>query len=460
MKPFRIILPIIVLAVGYYISRELMLNKPEPSRWGAPPAQLNVEAARLKPTNYDVTVTSQGVVRARTESTLIPEVSGRIASVSPEFHTGGFFEEGDILITIDPSDYETALIVARSAVIQAESALAQEKALADQAKENFKSLGDGSKPSALALREPQLAQAQAAVTSANARVTEAERDLKRTRVAAPYRGRILEKSVDIGQYVSPGAVMAKIYAIDYAEIRLPLSDEQLAFVAAPERYRGESEIDAADGPRVKLRGKVGRDETSWDGVIVRTEGAFDSSSRQLFVMAQVDDPYGRKTAGKPPLKVGQFVVAEISGKTLKDVFVVPRSALRKGGEILLIDDANKLFRRSLDILWSDENNVVTRGGLKEGELLCLTQVPFAVDGALCIPDIEGQGKRVLEGQGGGKGKGKGGKGKGDWSGKKGGGEKGASSDEAKGKSDAPDATKGKGDWSGKGKDGKGKGGQP
>lgn len=250
--------------------------------------------------------------------------------------------------------------------------------------------------------------------------------------------------------MSPGAVLAKIYAIDYAEIRLPLSDDQLAFVNTPERYRGESEIDAADGPRVKLRGKVGRDETVWEGVIVRTEGAFDSSSRQLFVMAQVDDPYGRKTVGKPPLKVGQFVVAEIAGKTLENVFVIPRSALRKGGEILLIDDANKLYRRSLDILWSDENNIVTRGGLKEGELLCLTQVPFAVDGALCIPDIEGQGKRILEGQGGGKGKGKGGKGKGGWTDKKGGGGNGG----------PPANPKGKGDWPGKSKDGEGKGKQP
>jgi hypothetical protein len=120
--------------------------------------------------------------------------------------------------------------------------------------------------------------------------------------------------------------------------------------------------------------------------------------------------------------VGQFVVAEIEGAKLENVFVIPRSTLRKGTEILIIDDANKLFRRSIDILWSDENYVVTRDGLKAGELLCLTQVPFAVDGALCIPDIEGKGKRVLEGQGnwGGKGKGKGGKGKGGGPGKKGG----------------------------------------
>ena len=415
MKPFKIILPIVVLAICFSIARKLILSPPEARRWGAPTAQLNVEALRLKKTQYKTTVTSQGVVRARTESTLIPEVSGQIVEVSRDFRNGGFFEKGELLVQIDRSDYETALIVAEAAVSQAEAALEQEKAQAAQARENWKSLGDGSKPTPLALREPQLAQANAALSSARARVAEAQRNLKRTEVRAPYAGRILEKSVDVGQYVSPGAVLASIYAIDYAEIRLPLSDDQLGFVDVPERYRGDH-IDALeDGPTVTLRGKVGRQDAAWPGRIVRTEGAFDASSRQLFVIAQVDDPYGRSTTGQPPLKVGQFVTAEIDGSLMQDVFIIPRSALRSGSEILIVDKANKLFRRSIEVLWSDEENVIARDNLKEGELLCLTQVPFAVDGGLCVPDIEGEGKRVLEGQGGGwggKGKGKAGKGKG------------------------------------------------
>jgi multidrug efflux system membrane fusion protein len=448
MKPFRIILPIIVIACCFYFARRLMNSEPEPRRWGAPSSQLNVEASPLKTTSYQVIVTSQGVVRARTESTLIPEVAGRIISVAQEFQSGGFFEKGEILVTIDPSDYETALIVAQAALTQAESALEQEDALTAQALENWTSLGDGSKPTALALRKPQLAQAQAVVASAKARVEEAQRNLKRTEVTAPYAGRILDKQVDVGQYVSPGAVLASIYAIDYAEIRLPLSDKQLAFVDIPDRYRGDSARVLENGPKTTLRSNVGRADIDWEGTIVRTEGAFDTTSRQLFVIAQVDDPYGRKKSDKPPLKVGQFVVAEIEGAKLENVFVIPRSTLRKGTEILIIDDANKLFRRSIDILWSDENYVVTRDGLKAGELLCLTQVPFAVDGALCIPDIEGKGKRVLEGQGnwGGKGKGKGGKGKGGGPGKKGGAPSGKG---------AEDKSKAKGEWSGKGAKSKG-----
>ena len=420
MKPFKIILPIAVLAICFGIARKLVMSPPEARRWGAPSAQLNIEARKLTKTGFATKVVSQGVVRARTESTLIPEVTGKIVAVSEDFRNGGFFEKDELLVKIDPSDYETALVVAKAAVTQAEAALEQEKAQAEQARENWKSLGDGSKPSPLALRKPQLAQATANLNSAMARVAEAERNLTRTEVKAPYAGRILDKRVDVGQFVSPGVIMASIYAIDYAEIRLPLSDDQLGYVDVPERYRGDSAADLAEGPTVTLRGKVGRKETAWSGRIVRTEGAFDPSSRQLFVIAQVDDPYGRSTTGQPPLKVGQFVTAEIDGSQLNDVFVIPRSALRSGGEVLIVDKDNKLFRRSVNVIWSDEQNVVTDDNLKEGELLCLTQVPFAVDGATCIPDIEGQGKRLTEAQkqeGGFGGKGKGGKGKGgkgDW----------------------------------------------
>ena len=425
MKPFKIILPIAVLAICLGIARKLIMSPPEARRWGAPAAQLNVEARKLAKTGYSTKVTSQGVVRARTESTLIPEISGKIVDVSEDFRNGGFFEQGELLVKIDPSDYETALVVAKAAVTQAEATLEQERAQAEQARENWKSLGDGSKPSPLALREPQLAQAQANLNSAMARVAEAERNLARTEVRAPYAGRILEKRVDIGQFVSTGTIMASIYAIDYAEIRLPLSDDQLGYVDVPERYRGDAAEDIAEGPAVTLKGKVGRKEVTWSGQVVRTEGSFDASSRQLFVIAQVDDPYGRTTSGQPPLKVGQFVTAEIDGSRLEDVFVIPRSALRSGDEVLIINDENKLFRRSVEVVWGDEQNVVADGKLKEGELLCLTQVPFAVDGAICVPDIEGEGKRLTEAQKqaggwGGKGKGKGGKGgKGGAPGKKG-----------------------------------------
>ena len=399
MKPFRIIIPIVVVSLAAWVYYVLVANPPEVKRFTAPPNILSVEATRLQPADYQVRVTSQGTVRARTESTLIPRVSGPILSIAPAFRNGGFFEEGDLLAQIDPADYESAVVVAKATLKQAEAALEIERAQSEQARENWKKLGQGD-PSPLVLREPQLAEAAANAASAKARLDLAQRDLERTRIIAPYSGRVLTNQVDVGQFVSPGTPLARVFAVDYVEVRLPLTDEQAALVDLPESYRGEEGIQG-NRPQVKLTATVGGESVSWTGDIVRAEGTIDLRSRQLFVVAQVEDPYGRKQGGKAPLRVGTFVEAEIVGKTLQDVFLIPRGAVRDGHEVLLIDDANKFRRHEIHIVWGTRDYVVTKGNLKPGDLLCTTAVPFAVEGGQVIPNIEGEGVRRLEGQGGG-----------------------------------------------------------
>ena len=136
--------------------------------------------------------------------------------------------------------------------------------------------------------------------------------------------------------------------------------------------------------------RVGGKEATWNGVIVRAEGAIDTRSRQLFVVAQVDDPYGKTEPGKPPLKIGLFVEAEIEGQELDSVFVIPRSALRYGREVLIIDEAKTLRRREIDLVWADKDRVIVRQGLEPGELLCVTPLAYAADGAAVDPKIEGE----------------------------------------------------------------------
>lgn len=443
MKIFRFIIPVVVVGLGWVVMNHLIRSKPEARRFSAPPAQTHVDATALHPSEYQVVVQSQGTVKARTESTLIPEVAGVIVKVSPRFHDGGFFEAGELLLMIDPSDYETAMTVAQASLTESLSNLEEEQALAEQALADWKKLGGEGEPNALALRKPQLAKAEAAVASARARLSETERDLKRTTIRAPYAGRILTKQVDIGQYVSPGTLLASIYAVDYAEIRLPLSNRQMSFVDVPERFRGEEGYTSGPGPKVRLTAKVGGRSIAWDGTIVRAEGAIDTRSRQQYVIAQVDNPYARRGPNQPPLKVGMFVQAKITGTELNGVYVIPRSALRPNDEILTVDKDNRLQRKQVEIDWRDEDNVVVSKGVHPGMVLCLTSLPFAAENALVVPDIDGEGPRMLESQkpqgggpggwkgkggkggpGGGKGKGKGGpptsKKKGDWKGKKGG----------------------------------------
>jgi RND family efflux transporter MFP subunit len=418
MKIFQIILPVLLLAGSYQVYKNMVGSVPPPRRFAGAPSMMHVSAERVTKTNFKVVVTSQGTVQPRTQGSLIPQVTGIVKQVSPNFRDGGFFEKDELLVEIDRIDYENALVVAEADLTVATSNFEEETALAEQAAEDWKQLGRKGEPNSLALRKPQLAKAQSAVVSAQARLDRAKRDLSRTEIRAPYAGRILTQSVDQGQLVTPGTVLAQIYAVDYAEIRLPLANNFLGYVEIPESYRGDALGTAPAGPKVNLKATVGQDTFSWEGRIVRAEGAIDTRSRQLFVVAQVDDPYARRKSGQPPLKVGMFVQAEIQGRTLEDVFVLPRASVRPNDEILVINDKNELQRQQLKFLWRDSDVVVVADGLSEGSLLCLTALPFAANGGLVIPDIKGEGVRMLESQKprggpggpGGKGKGKGKKG--------------------------------------------------
>ncbi|MCB1076376.1 MAG: efflux RND transporter periplasmic adaptor subunit [Verrucomicrobiae bacterium] len=392
----KILLPLLVLGGAGWLTWWLIASKPEPPQQKRPPAVTRVEATRIRPTHYDVILETRGVVQPRTETSLLPEVSGRIEEISSNFREGSFFEAGDLLVRIDRLNYETALTIAESNLAQARTALAEEEARADQALENWKRLGKTGEPGDLALRKPQVAEMQARLKAAEAEVVKAKRDLERTEILAPYAGRVLEQNVDIGQYVTPGTQLAKVYAIDFVEIRLPLNNRQLAFVDLPELYRGNvaDSINqpGTPAPEVLLSADLGGQTMNWKGRIVRAEGAIDERTRQLFVVAQVDNPYQRRDDGAPPLKIGLFTDALIRGKTLENVFVIPRSAARAGEEVIVISPDNKIERRPVKPIWSDRDNVIVsaeKGGLEPGEVLCLTPLAYPANGAPVLPTIDG-----------------------------------------------------------------------
>ncbi len=375
----QILVPVAFLAIGGLVYIWLIRTAPEPRQRPNFVSTPEVVARGLKPESYTVTLESQGTVQARTTSTLIPEVRGRITSISPSFREGAFFEEGDVLLEIDDSDYQTELIVAEAAMAQAELREFEELARYEQAKLDWERLNPGQEANPLTLREPQLRQARASTASAKARVTTAKRNLERTQIKAPFAGRILSKNVDVGQYISPGNQLARVYAVDFAEVRLPLTATQFSYLDLPWVYRGENPS-LREGPLVTLKSTVGGDTHEWRGRIVRTDGSIDVSSRQIFVVAQVRDPYGGNVEGRPPLKVGSFVQAEIEGKTLEDVFIIPRVLLRENEYVLLVDGENYLARKSVQLAWETDDVIVVEDGLDIGDKLCLTEVPFALEG--------------------------------------------------------------------------------
>jgi len=385
----RALLPLGVLAAGAAVGFGLIATGARTERRPAPSGAPVVETLTVAPEDFRVIARSRGTVAPRTQSTLIPQVAGRVVWVAPNLRDGGFFEKGEKLLELDPTDYANAVTVARAELARARLALAEEEAQAEQARREWEQLGLKGEPSALVLRRPQLENAKAAAAAAGARLAQAEADLARATILAPYVGRVLAKHVDVGQYVSPGTVLAEVYAVDYVEIRLPLTDDQVGFVDLPEGYRGDGG-GRKKGPAVTLRGKVGRDEFAWKGRIVRTAGAIDTASRQLFVVAQVDDPYAHR-GDSPPLKVGQFVEAEIQGRLLKGVFVIPRQAVEPGGGVLVVTPGRRIERRPVEVAWSDGDRVVVAKGLAAGERISLTPLPFAADGAEVRVQGEGEG---------------------------------------------------------------------
>ena len=307
MKSLKYILPLGILLVSILIAVVIVKSKKHivPQAPEIMPQQLRV--LRAKTEKYQLTVKSQGTVRAKTESEVVAQVSGVIVSTESAFVAGGFFNKGDVLVKLDRRDYEHRLIQAKHQVAQAELAVKMEEQQASIAKEEWGRMNESIAP-ALASRGPQLAEARALLDAAKAGEAQAQLDLERTEIRAPFSGRIRTKNVDIGRYVTPGMALATIYSIDAAEVRLPIPDQDLAYVDVPFDARGRS---LANGPKVVLRTTFAGSDHEWTGRLTHTEGEIDSRSRMMYAVAQVQNPYDKKN--DVPLTVGMFVNAEIFG---------------------------------------------------------------------------------------------------------------------------------------------------
>ncbi|MCA8941752.1 MAG: efflux RND transporter periplasmic adaptor subunit [Planctomycetes bacterium] len=381
----RVAVVLLVLGIGVAIAAMLIQSRStaETVTPNVPPPL--VEVVSLAPSNVELSVEANGTVRAPRSTTLIAELGGKIVEVTQQLEVGAFFDEGDVLARIDPRDYELAVVRSRADIASAEQALEFELAEAASSVEEWKETAEGPAPP-LVRREPQVAAARARVEAAKAALEVSERDLERTTIRAPYPGRVRSKSVDLGQYVTPGATLAEIYAVDYAEIRLPLQDGDLAFLDLPIDYRDAS--DQERGPEVTIRGRFGGAAHEWHGRIVRTEGELDPTSRMLHAIARVEDPYarGQENGGhptdRPPLLVGMFVDATIHGITAGDVFVIPRAALHEDSMVWIVDEMDRLRVRSVETLRLTRDLAYLRAGVAKDERLCLTRLESVIDGML------------------------------------------------------------------------------
>lgn len=376
-RTLKIILPIVFLLAATAASFVMIQSRPEAMHKPTPPPALLVAVATAVREPVQFVVRSQGAVSPRTETTLVSEVAGQIVEVSPTFVSGGFFKKGDVLLRIDPRNYQSALKRASAGVAQARTQVATENALAGYAYADWKRLRgvdeDSEQASDLTLRKPQLQEALAGLEAKEADLEKAQEDLNRTVIRAPYDGMVRKKLADIGQYVNVSNQLGVIFAIDWAEVRLPISQQDLQFLD----LRG---LDRGDQLPVTLTANIGEQTHQWEGRIVRSEGVFDATSRVLYVVAQVEDPYGLAVESRDPLRVGTFVTAEIGGRAGGDLFAVPRYALSQGDTVWVVDDQNRIQPREVQIVRSDEAFAYVDAGLEDGDSYATTPIDQPLPG--------------------------------------------------------------------------------
>ena len=379
IKQYLLSLAVIIVGVG--IAGLIIATGPKLDPQPPTPNAPMVRAATAVQETVQLSAITHGTVLPRTESELVPEVSGRVIAISPNMVSGGFFRKGDLLLEIDPLDYEVSLEQAKAALASTRSELTNAKKAHERQLDLAKRQSTSQSQKDDALNRLRLA--HASLREARARLMRAERDLQRTRVIAPYDGRVRNEKVDIGQFVNRGAPIANLYATDLAEVRLPLHDEELAYLDLPLAGTPFNNRE----PTVVLRAQFAGQRHTWEGRVVRTEGELDPRTRMINVIAQVEAPY-KQTDNRPPLAVGLFVEAEIIGHLVNNIFVLPRSALQPNEQIYVVGNDNRLQFRDVTILRSVDENIYITDGIRPGELLCLSPVNNAVPGMLVQPVTE------------------------------------------------------------------------
>lgn len=376
--------PLVVIAGAIGLLGIMMATAPKPEEKGEAPHPPAVQfgVAHSRPTTISLNV--QGETRPRVEATLASQVAGRLVWASPKFADGGSFSEGEVMARIDPADYELAVVRARAQVAQSEEALAREEAESELARQDWTALGRGDPPP-LAVREPQLAQARAALAASQAALRSAELDLNRTSIRAPFTGRVRERRANVGDYVGPGSPVAVIFATDAMEIRVPLTDADLASMRLPVGFTATA---ANPGPVAHVSTVTGGRLQTWQGRLVRTEASVDARTRLVYGVVQVPNPFAASNAA--PLAPGMFVAARLEGSGNETLVAAPRSALKRNEFVYVVRPDNTIDIRQVRPAQTTADEVLFREGIADGERVVVSVLTSPRQGMAVTPiDREG-----------------------------------------------------------------------
>ncbi|NOZ53173.1 MAG: efflux RND transporter periplasmic adaptor subunit [Gammaproteobacteria bacterium] len=376
----KIVFPIVIIIAGVGTAWQLMANSPKVKRQSVEIQRPKVTTLTVTRQNIRIPIQTQGTVEPRTTIQLSAEVTGRITEAATQFVNGGFFNKGDVLLRIDTEEYKLAIIKAAATVAGAKQQLAAAEAEHKQKVKEYLGVSTD-KISDYALRKPQYEEAKARLKAAKADLSLARLQLQRCDILAPFDGRVLKKQADIGQYVRPGVVLADIYAVDIAELRLPISQSQAQLIELPTLNQRQSTEEHAVTD-VVIRGYYAGTEHRWEGRITRSDATIDTRNQLLYLIAQINDPYNMRIGAENnvPLTMGSFVTAEIMGRQLTDIIVIPRTAIHEQNTVWLLDESLSLQFHTVSIIYRGETHVYVNQGLQDGDRVITSPLDAAVDG--------------------------------------------------------------------------------
>jgi RND family efflux transporter MFP subunit len=372
----QLIVSIVILVAGIGIMGALTARKPQLEKIESSAPVPVVRVMQVTTERQPITIEGEGTVTPLREINLVPQIDGKIVHVSPALTNGGAFTTGQVLLEIDPADYDLAVTLAQAQVADAESNLTiiQEEALVAQ--EEWRShYSDTSRtiedPPPLVAKKPQLEAARAQLEASRANLEKALLNRKRTALKAPFDGRVGKKIVDLGQYVTPGQTLATLFSTEAVEIPLPLEDKDLFWFDVPGFTPGDT-----SGSPATVHAEIAGRELTFSGKVVRAEGKVDAQTRLITVIVRVDRPY----ATKPPLAIGLFVTVDINGRALPDAAVIPRAALRQGDIVWIVDDEGILHFRPVKVARYQGEEIIIETGLEDGEMVVFSSLKAPTDG--------------------------------------------------------------------------------
>lgn len=388
-----ILAPIGIIALMIFLFSAMMASAPKPEKAPEGPQSIAVEIAAARSESTTLHVSTQGEVKPKNAAEVAARVGGQLVYISPFFEPGASVKEGEVIARIDPSEYELAVQRTRSQVSRAREALSRVEAEAKLAAEDWEELGLKGAPSDLALQKPQVASATADLRTAEAAVKEAELSLARTQIVAPFDGRVMERRADVGDFVNASAPVASIFAVNVAQVRVPLTDADLAVLGVAPGYVSQGNA----APVARLSASVAGARREWTGKLVLVDAAVNAQTRLIYGLVEVDDPFG--SAHAAPLAPGLFVSIEIEGSDTQELIAFPRGALKKNEFVYVVDAEGAIWERQVHPVMTDGNDLFIRPngvgsaagseavGVKPGERVVVSYIPSPRNG-MKVRDID------------------------------------------------------------------------